>query len=72
MEDKWVKTYQFGLPVSILRILGVECYSTPNYYTEQKVQYSRFSIIQYFMVLDVLLDDTERCSVLLSIFSTQF
>jgi len=39
-----------------------KCYSTPNCYTEQNsiVQYLRFTIVQYFMVLSVVLDDTEH------------
>jgi len=55
-------------------ILHPRC-TTPKYYTEQNsvfVQYPCFSIIQYFVILGVRLDDTERCSVLLSIFSAQF
>jgi hypothetical protein len=32
-------------------------------------EYSRFSIVQYFVVLGVVLNDTEYCSVLFNIFS---
>jgi len=55
--------------------LGVEYCSTPNCYIEQiPVLFStRISVLfSIFVVLGVRLDDTERCSVLLSIFSTQF
>ena len=36
------------------------------------VQYLCFSIFQYFRILGVVINDTERCSVLLSIFLLKF
>jgi hypothetical protein len=53
----------------------IEYYSTPNCYTEQNpVLFStRVSVLfSIFVVLGVVLTDTKRGSVLLSIFSDQF
>jgi hypothetical protein len=55
--------------------LGVEYYSTPSCYTEQNsVLFSTHVSVLFsiFVVLGVVLSDTEHCSVVLSIFSTQF
>ena len=53
--------------------LDVEYYSTPNYCTEQNSVLFSTCISVFFSisisVLDVVINDTERCSVLLGIFS---
>jgi hypothetical protein len=52
----------------ILLNIYLPFYTKLLYLTEFSiVQQSRFSISQYFVVLDVVLSDTERCSVVFSI-----
>jgi len=52
---------------------NVSFYTKLLYWTKFSiVRYLRFSIFMYFTVLGVVMNDTEHCSVLLSIFSAQF
>jgi hypothetical protein len=60
---------------ALFYILCVEYYSIPSCYTEQNsVLFSIHVSVLFsiFVVLGVVLSDTEHCSVVLSIFSTQF
>jgi hypothetical protein len=54
-------------------IISTEYYAHTRHTTEFSiVQFSRFNIVQYFIILNIVLDDIEHCLVQLSIFSAQF
>jgi len=67
----YIYTYIYTCAILHLRC-RILFYTKLLYWTDFSiVQYPYFSIVQYFVVLIVVLDDTEHSPVLLSIFSAQ-